>query len=143
MLITTHVLSGAAIGAVAGSPVQALAAGFASHFVLDAVPHWGCAEHELMRVAVPDGLLGLAAIGAVAGAAAPVRRLAVLSGVFGACLPDVDKPGQVFFGRSPFPARFDAFHHGIQREAPHRARQEVLVMAGFAVLTATLLRRRR
>ena len=41
MLLTNHVLSGALIGALARRPLPAFAAGVASHFVLDAVPHWG------------------------------------------------------------------------------------------------------
>ncbi len=41
MLLTNHVLSGALIGALARRPLPAFALGVASHFVLDAVPHWG------------------------------------------------------------------------------------------------------
>ena len=63
-----------------------------------------------MKVAVPDGLVGLAAIMVVARATPPGLRLRVLAGVFGACLPDVHKPAQQFFGRSPFPAWIDRAH---------------------------------
>ena len=38
MLVTTHVLSGAVIGALAPDLPTALTRGFASHFVLDAIP---------------------------------------------------------------------------------------------------------
>ena len=41
VLLTNHVLSGALIGALARRPAAAFAAGMASHFVLDALPHWG------------------------------------------------------------------------------------------------------
>ena len=41
MLVTNHVLSGAVIGAAVRRPVPAFALGVASHFALDAVPHWG------------------------------------------------------------------------------------------------------
>ena len=41
MLLTNHVLSGALIGALTRRPLPAFAAGVASHFALDAVPHWG------------------------------------------------------------------------------------------------------
>jgi hypothetical protein len=143
VLVTTHVLSGAVIGAYAPSVGSALGRGFVSHFVLDAIPHWGSEDGLLMRVAVPDGLVGLAAIGAVARLASPRRRPAVLAGVFGACLPDVDKPAEVFFGRSPFPAWFDRFHAGIQHEREHRWRREVVTAVGCAALAAGVLRARR
>jgi hypothetical protein len=140
VLVTTHVLSGAVLGALAPDLPTALTRGFVSHFVLDAIPHWGCEPDEMLRVAVPDGLIGLAAIGAVATAAEPSRRLLVLAGVFGACLPDVDKPSELFFGRSPFPQWFDRFHAVIQHERPHRWKREVTTAAGMAVLAAVVLR---
>lgn len=143
MFVTSHVLSGAAIGSLAPGPLTALGAGFVSHFVLDALPHWGSGDEDLLKVAVPDGLTGLAAIGAVAAMTVPRRRLPVLAGVFGACLPDVDKPAELFVGRSPFPHWFDAFHSGIQREAPHRMRHELVVAAVLAVAAGALLRRHR
>jgi hypothetical protein len=140
VLVTTHVLSGAVIGALAPDPVTALGRGFVSHFVLDAVPHWGCEPEDLLKVAVPDGLVGLAAIAAVGRLAVPERRFAVLAGVFGACLPDIDKPCELFFGRSPFPRWFDWFHAVIQHEQPHRWRREVVTAVGFAALAAAVLR---
>ena len=140
MLVTTHVLSGAVIGALAPDLPAALTRGFVSHFVLDVIPHWGCEPHEMLRVAVPDGLIGLAAIAAVGTAAEPSRRVLVLAGVFGACLPDIDKPAVLFFGRSPFPRWFDWFHQVIQHERPHRWKREVTTAVGMAVLAAVVLR---
>jgi hypothetical protein len=67
----------------------------------------------VMRVAVPDGLAGLAAIGAFAALAPRERRLAVLAGTAGAAFPDLDKPSRVFFGRSPFPRARDDFHRAM------------------------------
>ena len=106
MLLTNHVLSGALIGARARGPGQAFAAGVASHFVLDAIPHWGAwgSRRRFLRVAVADGLVSLAVAGALAAAAPPARRAAVLAGMAGAALPDVDKPTRLWFGWSPFPA---------------------------------------
>jgi hypothetical protein len=139
VLVTTHVLSGAVIGAHAPDLPTALARGFASHFVLDAIPHWGCEPEEMLRVAVPDGLIGLAVIAAVAKLAEPSRRMRVLAGVFGACLPDIDKPSELFFGRSPFPWWFDRFHQVIQHERPERWKREVCVAVGMAGLAAAVL----
>ncbi len=53
--------------------------------------------------------------------------------MWGACLPDADKPSDLFFGRSPFPAAVDRFHVAIQRESPRRMPQEVVV-AGLQFL---------
>jgi hypothetical protein len=143
VLVTTHVLSGAVLGALAPDVPTALTRGFASHFVLDAIPHWGCEPGDLLKVAVPDGLIGLAAIAAVARIAEPSHRIAVLAGVFGACLPDLDKPGELFFGRSPFPRWFDWFHGVIQHEQPQRWKREVTVAAGLAVLAGAVLHAQR
>ena len=91
MLITNHVLSGALVGAFAPGPVSAFGIGIASHFALDTVPHWGD-EATFLRVAVVDGLVGLAAMGTVARLTRPERRGRVVAGMLGACLPDADKP---------------------------------------------------
>ena len=100
----------------------------ASHFVLDAVPHWGewGSQRRFLRVAVSDGLISLAAMGAIAAASPSDRRLAVLAGMAGAALPDADKPANLWFGWSPFPAAVDRFHMRIQREAWRRAYVELL-----------------
>ena len=93
MLITNHVLSGAVIGAVARRPAAAFTLGVASHFVLDAIPHWGDWGDDksvFMRVAVRDGLAGLAVMGAFTAVAEPSARLAILAGMAGAALPDLD-----------------------------------------------------
>jgi hypothetical protein len=142
VLITNHVLSGALVGLTAPGPATAAAGGFASHFLLDAVPHFGVDEEHLMRIAVPDGLLGLACLGAILATTAAPQRLRVAAGIAGACLPDMDKPGRQFLDRSPFPAWFDRFHDRIQREAVHRWTVELTAAAGFTVSFA-LLRRRR
>src|SRR5579884_4153442 len=142
MLITNHVLSGALIGAAAESPAAALPLGAASHFALDALPHWGTwlSRSHFLRVAVADGLTGLAVMGAAAALTPPARRAAVVAGMLGAAVPDVDKPTRIFFGFSPFPRRVDEFHSRIQDEAPGRFYSHEVVAAalfagGFAALT--------
>ena len=145
MLLTNHVLSGALIGALARRPLPAFALGVASHFVLDAVPHWGewGSQRRFLRVAVPDGLISLAAMGAIAAASPADRRLAVLAGMTGAALPDIDKPTKLWFGWSPFPAAVDRFHARIQPEAPGRAHIELLAAAAFGSAALIALRRPR
>jgi hypothetical protein len=143
VLLTNHVLSGALIGALARRPLPAFAAGVASHFVLDAVPHWGDwgSRRRFLRVAVADGLVSLAVAGAVAAATPSERRPAVLAGMAGAALPDLDKPTRLWFGWSPFPAAVDRFHSRIQREAWHRGYVEVLAAAGLTPAALAALRR--
>jgi hypothetical protein len=143
VLLTNHVLSGALIGALARRPLPAFAAGVASHFVLDVIPHWGDwgSQRGFLRVAVPDGLISLATIGVLAAVSQPDRRLAVLAGMAGAALPDIDKPADLWFGRSPFPAVVDRFHGRIQHEAPRRAHLELLAAGAFACAALAALRR--
>ena len=144
MLLTNHVLSGALIGALTRRPLPAFAAGVASHFVLDAVPHWGkLGWRQFLRVAVADGLISLAAAGALTAVSPPDRRLSVLAGMAGAALPDLDKPVKLVFGRSPFPAAFDRFHMRIQDEAGHRLYIELLAAAALAPAALIALRARR
>ena len=47
-----------------------------------------------MQVAVPDGLTGLAVMGAMTALAPRGSRAAVLAGMAGAALPDLDKPSR-------------------------------------------------
>jgi hypothetical protein len=141
VLVTNHVLSGALIGTVTRRPTVAFALGVASHFALDATPHWGewgDDKSVFMRVAIRDGLTGLAVMGALTALAQPSARVAVLAGMAGAALPDLDKPSIVFFGRSPFPRVVDKFHGDIQREASHRFPVEVAAGAGFVATLALL-----
>jgi hypothetical protein len=82
----------------------------------------------------------------VAALASPARRVSVVAGMVGAALPDLDKPARLFFGRSPFPRRWDAFHGRIQDEAPGRFySHELRAGAAFAAALAacTLLARKR
>jgi hypothetical protein len=114
----------------------------ASHFVLDATPHWGQWEDRdaFLRVAVPDGLTGLAAMAAFTAAAPHGRRVAVLAGMAGAALPDIDKPTKLWFGWSPFPRAVQRFHTRIQDEAPDRVRRELATGAVFAASALLALR---
>jgi len=140
MLVTNHVLSGAVIGAASRRrPASAFVLGVLSHFVLDAVPHWGDRRLSFMQVAVTDGLVGLAVMGAVTATAPRDARVAVLAGMAGAALPDLDKPSNVFFGRSPWPRPVNRFHMGIQHEEPRYFKRELAAAALFAAAAAGLL----
>jgi hypothetical protein len=144
MLVTNHVLSGAVIGAASRSrPASAFVLGVLSHFALDAVPHWGKWERHFsfMQVAVPDGLAGLAVMGAMTAIAPRGGRLAVLAGMAGAALPDLDKPAVIFFGRSPWPQPVNRFHLEIQQhEEDRHLKVEVAAAAVFTAAAVGLLR---
>src|SRR5436305_10050467 len=148
MLVTNHVAAGAAIGALLPRrPALAFAAGVASHLAMDCLPHWGLPRepesHErFLEVAKKDGVAGLAAIAVLSGPAGD-RRAGVLAGIAGATLLDVDKPARHFFGRNPVPAPIQGFHERIQREAPHRMRQEVAIAVGLTAASALLVARAR
>jgi hypothetical protein len=141
MFVTTHVLVGAVIGARTRSPATAYGLGVLSHFVMDAVPHWGPdGDHDqFMRVAVRDGLGGLAALAAVAAFSPPRSRRSVLAAAIGAATPDLDKPFAEITRRQLWPAPVDRFHRTIQREAPRRMRQELATLAAAALLAAALV----
>jgi hypothetical protein len=152
MLVTNHVLSGAVIGAATRRPLPAFALGVVSHFVLDSLPHWGEWENDrhFFRVAVADGLTGLAAMAVVTRAVlrTPSERgklaASVVAGMVGAALPDLDKPTHVFFHHRLWPDAVNRFHSRIQDEAPHRfASHELSAAATFALSTAALIRWRR
>jgi hypothetical protein len=138
MLVTNHVLSGALVGQVSRSIPVAFTVGVLSHLVLDSVPHWGDERRiqDVMHIAVPDGLVGLTAMAVVTLATCRERRTRVLAGMAGAALLDLDKPGRVFFGASPFPRVVDRLHGHIQRESPRRMPQELLVGVTLAAVVA-------
>jgi hypothetical protein len=141
MFITNHVLAGALIGS-ALPPVPAVAAGFVSHLVMDNLPHYGEGGGPLhLPTARKDGVLGLAGIAFCTALTPSGKRPAVLAGIFGACLPDTDKLGEHFVGRSPWPPAFDRFHKRIQREALNRFPIEVGAAVAMGLAAARLLPR--
>ncbi len=143
MLITNHVVAGAVVGALAPGPVSAFAVGVASHLAMDALPHWGHPDYDVfLKVAVVDGLVGLATMATLARAASPERRVAVVAGMLGSCFPDADKPCTLFFGGSPFPGWVDEVHKRIQNEARERMPFEAVGGLVGAVVVRAFLRRR-
>jgi hypothetical protein len=149
VLISTHVASGALLGRAVGRPLPALLLGVASHLALDRLPHWGQGsgwppqelDEQTFRVAVVDGLVGLALIALIARVVPGRHRAPVLAGIVGACAPDLDKPGRRFLGRSPWPERFDYVHATIQAgvESPDRLGQDVGVAAAGAAAAVAVL----
>ncbi len=146
MFITNHVLAGAIAGTLCRRrPVAAFAVGVATHVIMDLTPHWGNTElgrDGFFVVARRDGLLGLAAAGLVLAGGLPPRT-ALVAGIAGAAILDMDKPGEYFFGVNPLPPAVDRFHKRIQRESPEGIRTEIAAGAGLATAAAAVLARAR
>ena len=106
MILSTHAMVGGALATQLPSlPVAAFAVGFASHFAIDAIPHW---DYPLRSISVAPGarnqvrltptlardiaLIGLDAIVGLVLAigifATPSTIVAILAGAVGAMLPD-------------------------------------------------------
>ena len=149
MMVTNHVLSGAVVGAAVRHPLPAFVLGVASHFALDALPHWGQWDDDqaFFRVAVVDGLTGLAAMAVMTRFVAqrsptPRLTLSVVAGMAGAALPDLDKPADILLGYTLWPAAVNEFHGRIQKEEPHRFfSHEVVGAVAFVVAALGLFRR--
>jgi hypothetical protein len=147
VFVTNHVLSGALVGmALSDTPLGAFAVGIGSHLVLDALPHWGCdtggpgGAERFLRVARRDGIIGLATMAGLAIGSTRRARTAVIAGMLGAVLLDLDKPALHFFGRSPFPAAVDRFHGSIQNESPEGMGAEASWAAALALLNGLVIR---
>src|SRR5258708_34344535 len=53
LILTTHAIVGGALASLFPTrPITAIAAGFASHFVIDAIPHW---DYPLQSISVAPG----------------------------------------------------------------------------------------
>jgi hypothetical protein len=146
MFITNHVLAGAIAGTVCRRrPVAAFVVGLATHVAMDLTPHWGNTRLDrdgFFVVARRDGLLGLAAVAVTVSAGVPPRT-ALLAGIAGAAMLDMDKPGEYFFGVNPLPAAVDRFHKRIQRESPEGIRTEIGAGVALATGAAAVLARAR
>jgi hypothetical protein len=135
MILSTHAIIGAAIASFLPShPAAAFVLGFASHFVLDAIPHWDYPirsasvnpnigapmtfDRTLFQDAITigsDGLLGILA--ALFLFASAENLWAILLGSFGAMLPDPLQFAHVRFPHEPLRTiqRFHRWMHTDKR----------------------------
>jgi hypothetical protein len=148
MFVTNHTLQGALVGRCVKSPGAAFAVGFITHFLADAVPHYGnpnATREGYYQLAKRDGLTGLATAAAVVAAAPAGRKISTIAGVAGACFPDLNKPSDFWFGKSFFPTAVDEFHVKIQTEHPKYANIEVVaaVVAGAVLVGLSVVSLRR
>lgn len=101
MFYSTHLVTGAAIGVVTGSPVKAFLFGLLSHLLLDAIPHH---DHRKVRNCALDIVGGtlLFALAFFFWKPDP----AMLWGAIGGVIPDIEVP-LYYFGlikRRVFPS---------------------------------------
>lgn len=121
MLSTPHLLVGAAIAHSIPEPTISLPLAFASHFVLDATPHWdGSPEAPFAKKVVGgvivDYIFGVTLIFLISQG--DPNQLVVLLGAFLATLPDFimtfSRHIQTPLMRLPLVAHFNKYHRRIQ-----------------------------
>ena len=148
MILSTHAIVGAAIASFLPShPTAVFVLGFASHFVLDAMPHWDYPimsaavdpkagapmtfDRALLRDAVvigSDGLLGI--LGALLLFASSDGLLSILLGAFGAMLPDPLHTIHAHFPHEPL-RTLQRFHRWIHTEK--RIKEDVILGVGSQI----------
>lgn len=123
-----HALVGAAIATAIPNPLISLPLAFASHFVLDLVPHWNPHIHTEIEkhgkilpktfiIILIDSVLALAAGFFVASRALPDtgHTITILFGSFFAVLPDLAEAPYYFFRvKNSFFVRLVEFEHKLQ-----------------------------
>ena len=143
MFVTTHVAFGAVLGRHAHTPAHAFVAGLLSHAVLDVTPHFGWVGGEagprFLTAAVIDGSCGLGVMAMLFRRTPRHRRLAVLAGMLSGAFPDLNKPSELFFGRSCFPEVVDRLHERIQNEASHRLPHEIAYGTAMVAWAASVV----
>ncbi len=156
MILSTHAIVGGAIASVIPShPVLAVAAGFASHFAIDAIPHW---DYPLRSIAVGKGAdnrrlrlsravltdLAIIALDACAGLAlalwlfaTPASVWVVALGAIAAMLPDPLQFAHSLFQREPLNS-LQRFHIWIHSKRKLAWRLGVSSQIAFATAVSAL-----
>ena len=124
MTLTAHAITGAAVASLTpNKPLLGFAVGFVSHFVLDAIPHWGyflgsmkmdknnpandemIINHkfwqDLLKISF-DGVVGFLISYLIFGLYFKYSFFIVLCGVVGAILPDALQFISIKWRREPF-----------------------------------------
>jgi hypothetical protein len=151
MILSTHAIVGGAIASLLPShPELAFVAGIASHFAIDAIPHW---DYPLRAISVKPVTgsamvlnwslfrdLGLIALDACAGLGmalwlygSPTAGTAVLLGALGAMLPDPLQLAHKLYPREPLRS-LQRFHGWIHSKRKLRWPLGVGSQLAFALL---------
>lgn len=132
MLETPHVIVGAAIATHVVNPALAIPLAFASHFILEKVPHWnphlnsetekyGRPSKQSTYIVIADVIVSLTLGGFIASRALPDygHTLTILLAAFAAVLPDVLEGPYFFLNmRSQIVKRWINFQKSIQVDIP-------------------------
>lgn len=126
MLVVTHFLTGAAIASVSSNPLIFIPVSFASHFVLDTIPHSQPAYKPwttTKRVIILEMIDVLVAAGTLLVLIRTTNSATNLwLGATAASLPDLDgflylKPFRKFL-KAPAIRLWSRFHESLQNETP-------------------------
>lgn len=117
MLLTNHALTGVVLGLSIENEVVLVPVAFASHFVLDATPHFGGSQINFksprwLLLGAVDFTMACSVV-VVACLVWPRRIPHVLLGAFFACLPDLFYIPEIMFGWK-LDGALRKFHSGIQ-----------------------------
>ena len=151
MVITPHVLAGAALGTQIANPLLVAVGAMALHHVLDMVPHW---DYDIMsskkagarKIALDVACAGVATFALIWNLPPETQLLALWGGFFG-ILPDGFLALHIFSNEKYFPryARFHGFWHYLvipKGQKPHfalgLATQIFAVLVVVNIFAATL-----
>jgi hypothetical protein len=156
MILSTHAIVGGAIASLLPShPTLAVIAAFASHFTIDAIPHW---DYPLRSITVGNeadnrrlkigtalirdlALIGLDACAGLALAlflfAAPATALIIALGAIAAMLPDALQFVHSVYRREPLKS-LQCFHRWIHSKRRLQWRIGVSSQAAFVLLVSVL-----
>jgi hypothetical protein len=117
MTITNHTLTGIVLSHYIHNPFVLAPAAFASHLVMDSLPHfghpkWPFSSRGWLRQATVDNIIALGLF-AAALVQSPHHWGLTLIGVFFATLPDLLFIPELLFGKPPLPT-FRRFHARVQ-----------------------------
>ena len=133
MLETPHALVGAAIAVKLGNPLLSIPLAFASHFVLEKVPHWnphltnetkkyGQPTQKSTIIVIADSSLALILGSTIAFGQAPNTMMVIgtLLSSFAAVLPDLIEAPYFYLNvrNNKYIKRWIKFQRGIQVDAP-------------------------
>src|ERR1700747_3376636 len=155
LILSTHAVVGAAIATLMPDhPALAFLSGMASHFIIDAIPHW---DYPLPSISVGRGPhpaltlnwslfqdLGLIGLDTVVGLAvalwlfaSPTAATAVLLGALGAILPDPLQLAHKLWPREPL-RTLQRFHRWIHSKRKLRWPIGVASQLSFVLLVISL-----